>query len=371
VVLLVLAGVAGGGYWYFVLRQPVATTAADLEGRLVFVETALANDRLAQASEAVENILADAPDNARALELKKQINEALAQQKEPEPTPATTTVPRVTQPKGPSTAQRVDSIVADASMALAGGNIQQAQNLIAQGEKLAPDDQRWGRLKTQITEKEYQLRQQGEAQRRAQAVNSLLKTAAEYIVAEDFDRAIEAYDQVLEIDPANATAATGKANATNLARQRTAAIASIRRISPTKTEYIPPPGQRDGPKGFEGGGGVKVKRATRAASFPGELVIELNPPNAQPGQPYEIIVRLHNEGNRAIPVKFLELVTSYGGKSIGKGQQIPPRSPRINPKSNALIYQVRATWTEEQNQGSITATVTMVGDAKLTKTIKW
>jgi len=128
---------------------------------------------------------------------------------------------------------------------------------------------------------------------------------------------------------------------------------------------------RDGPKGFESGGRVKAKRATAAPTFPGELVIELNPPNAQPGQPYEVVVRLYNEGNRAILVKFLELVTSYGGKSIGKGQSISPMSPRINPKSSALIYRVRATWTEEQDQGSITATVTMVGDAKLTKTISW
>ena len=173
------------------------------------------------------------------------------------------------------------------------------------------------------------------------------------------------------MDPANATAATGKANATSLERQRTASIASIRRISPSKTEFIPPPGTRDGPQGFESGGGVKAKRATTAPTFPGELVIELNPPNAQPGQPYEIVIRLYNEGNRAILVKFLELVTSYGGKSIGKGQSISPMSPRINPKSSALLYRVRATWTEEQDQGNITATVTMVGDAKLTKTIRW
>ncbi len=373
VALVVIAFVfsAGAGYWYFTNQKPDAPIVDDFEGRLEFVETALENDRLAQASEAVEGILADSPNNPMALALKERISLALAQQEAPKPPPVTSTVPEVTRPSGPSMAQRADALVADASMALAGGDIQQARSLIAQGEQLVPSDERWGRLKNQIAEKENQIREQNEVQRRAPAVNSLLEQAAGYIVAEDFRGAIEAYDRVLEMDPANATAATGKANATNLERQRTASIASIRQISPSKTVFIPPPGTREGPRGFESGGGVKPKRATSAPTFPGELVIELNPPNAQPGQPYEIVVRLYNEGNRAILVKFLELVTSYGGKSIGKGQAISPMSPRINPKSSALLYRVRATWTEEQDQGNITATITLIGGAKLTKTISW
>jgi serine/threonine protein kinase/tetratricopeptide (TPR) repeat protein len=370
-VVIAFASSVGAGYWYFTHQKPDAPVVDDFDGRLEFVETALENDRLAQASEAVEGILADSPNNPMALALKERISLALAQQQAPKPPPVTSTVPEPTRPRGPSTAQRADALVADASMALAGGDIQQARSLIAQGEQLMPSDERWGRLKNQIAERESLLREQNEVQRRAPAVNSLLEQAAGYIVAEDFRRAIEAYDRVLEMDPANATAAAGKANATSLERQRTASIASIRQIRPSKTVFIPPPGTREGPRGFETGGGVKPKRATSAPTFPGELVIELNPPNAQPGQPYEIVIRLYNEGNRAILVKFLELVTSYGGRSIGKGQSISSMSPRINPKSSALLYRVRATWTEEQDQGNITATITLIGGAKLTKTITW
>jgi hypothetical protein len=155
------------------------------------------------------------------------------------------------------------------------------------------------------------------------------------------------------------------------AELRQAAMAFNRDIIESGTEYTAPPGKGEGPKGFEAGGGVNVKRATSAPTFPAAVIIELNPTNAQPGQPYVVRVRLNNEGNKAITVKYLELISSYGGKSIGKGQRIPPKVQKISPKATALLHEVQSTWVEEQNKGSITAIVTLVGDATLTKVISW
>jgi hypothetical protein len=97
----------------------------------------------------------------------------------------------------------------------------------------------------------------------------------------------------------------------------------------------------------------------------------VNPVNAQPGQPYVLLVRVHNAGNQTIHIKSLELVSSYGGRTIGKGQQIPARTPQVSPRATAVLHEVAGTWTEEQNKGSIVANVALVGGGSLTKSISW
>jgi serine/threonine protein kinase/tetratricopeptide (TPR) repeat protein len=378
IVLLALAGAAGGAYWY--MNRPTAPT--DLQSRFDFVEAALEQGRLAQASEAVENILGISPDNQRALDLKEQIRQALAQQEEPQPAPVTTSIPRQVTTQQPSDTRRAQELVADAGMAIAAGNFEEARRVIAQGRSLAPDNPRWAQLTKQLNEKQNELRQQDIAQRREQVIAGYLKQAAAHIEAEDYDQAILAYDQILGHDPNHTVAITGRTQAINLKRQleleqqrqaelRTASVAANREIIQSNTEYVAAPGKGDGPKGFDTGGGVKVGKATSAPRFPGELIIELNPTNAQPGQPYVVRVRLHNEGNRSVTVKSLELVSSYGGKNRGKGQQIPPKVQRINPKATAILHEVPGTWSEELSKGSITAVVTLVGNAQLRKTIRW
>jgi hypothetical protein len=78
-----------------------------------------------------------------------------------------------------------------------------------------------------------------------------------------------------------------------------------------------------------------------------------------------------NQGNAPIQVKSIELVSSYGGKPTGKGQQIPPRTQRVNPRATAVLLEVSSTWTEEQNKGMIVATVSLIGGGVLTKSIQW
>ena len=67
---------------------------------------------------------------------------------------------------------------------------------------------------------------------------------------------------------------------------------------------------------------------------------------------------------------MMSLISSYGGKSIGRGQSIK-KDQQISPKAITLIHKVSSNWTEEQNKGSITVIVTLVGNATLTKVISW
>jgi serine/threonine protein kinase/tetratricopeptide (TPR) repeat protein len=381
VVVLALAGAAGGGYWYVTTQS--APTVVDLESSFEFANKAFEGGELYEAFRMVESILEKSPDNQRALELKKQIQEALAQQEQAEtPTPATTTAPPAAAPSGPTVAERAQAFRENALMALNSNDIAGAREAIAEGERLNPSDARWAQLKKQLASKEAELRQQSIAQQREGLISGYLKQAANAVEADDYDKAIQAYDAILEHDPNHQGAITGKIQASNLKKQveleqqrqaelRQATLAFNRDIIESQTDYALPPGKDDGPKGFEAGGGVNVKRATKAPTFPAQLMIELNPTNAQPGQPYVIRVRINNEGNRAITIKFLELISSYGGKSIGRGQRIPPKVQKISPKATVLLHEVPGTWTEEQNKGSISAVVTLVGDATLTKVISW
>jgi serine/threonine protein kinase/tetratricopeptide (TPR) repeat protein len=379
VVILALAGAAGGSYWYVTNRT--GPTTADLDSRFQFAADAFDAGRLSQAFEAVENILAISPDNQRALDLREQIRKALDQQEQPErPTPATTTAPPAAS--GPTPAQRAQQFRDNALMALASDDIAGAHQAIAEGEKLNPSDSRWAQLKKQLAGKEAELRQQSIAQQRDNLLTGYFKQAADAVAAQDYDRAIQAYDAILEHDPNHQEAIMARTQAVNVKNQleleqqrqaelRQAAMAYNRDIIESGTEYAAPPGKSGGPKGFEAGGGVKVKRATNAPTYPAQLMIELNPTNAQPGQPYVIRIRINNEGNKAITIKYLELISSYGGKSIGRGKRISPKVQKISPKATVPLLEVSGTWTEEQNKGSITAVVTLVGDATLTKVISW
>jgi hypothetical protein len=91
----------------------------------------------------------------------------------------------------------------------------------------------------------------------------------------------------------------------------------------------------------------------------------------QPGDPYDLMVRVHNQGNKPIGVKSIELISTYGAKTTGKGQALTPLVQRVNARDTSVIFQTRGTWSEDQKQGSIEAVVTLIGDAKLRKTIRW
>ena len=99
--------------------------------------------------------------------------------------------------------------------------------------------------------------------------------------------------------------------------------------------------------------------------------VNIHPKTVQPGDPYYLRVRIHNQGNRPIVVKSIELISTFGSKTTGKGQQLPTMVQRVNPRDTSLIWEVSGTWSEDQNVGSIQAVVTLIGDAKLLKTIQW
>ncbi len=386
VAAVLLAGAGAGGYWYYTNHSGAAldggTGAATatpspevLNSRFEFAENLLEKGQVAQAFEVVQNILTIAPDNERALDLQGQIEEASARQAQQQ---------AQAQPgrgSESSSQQEAQTMAADAAMAIANGQLGDARALIARGREIDPSMARWDRLNQQIQQRARQLQTQQSQKERQGQISTQLQRATSHVEAGEYDAAIAAYDGVLDLDPTNAAATAGKSQVVGLRRQvqldrqrreeleQKTAVAPRRTIVESKTEFTDPRGQ-DGPKGFDVGG-VEVKKATSAPTFPAQVIIEVNPVNAQPGQPYVLRVRVFNEGNRPIHVKSLELVSSYGGRTTGKGQQLPARTQRVNPRSTAVLHEVSSTWTEEQNKGMIVANVALVGGGFLTKSISW
>ena len=382
-IVALLGAVGGGVYWFTQKGAPPGVVSAgsspapavstvDLEAQFDLARRSLDAGQLSQALNAVDAILFTEPDNPEALELKSLVKEKIDSM-EAAPAPTTTPpapAPMIPTPLGPSNAERATAFAADASIAIGGGDLKGAEQLIRQGEELDPGNPRWRQLKNQLqSARQQNVQQRATAERQAQ-IDRYVSEATEYLKAQNYDAAIAAYDKALEVDPNNAQLINAKNMAQTAMRQAAATAVTALAIHESKTQFVRP-GQPDAPKGFETSDGVKVQRATSAPDNPAELIVQIHPTTVQTGDPYYLRVRIHNKGNRPIGVKSLELISTFGGRAMGKGQQLTPLVQRVNPRDTSLIWEVPGTWVEDQNQGSIQAIVTLIGNAKLLKTIQW
>jgi serine/threonine protein kinase len=380
VALVVLLLAVGGGVFWFTQQGPRAgaTTGVnaatqptlDVASQLALAQRSFDAGQWSSALQAVDAILFVEPANAEALVMKERVGQAIDAMKAPAPTTAPS-LQAPPGPRGPSNSERVAALTADASLAIGAGDLARAEQLIREGRQIDPKSPRWQQLDQQLARSRSQSQQEAAREQQQAQIDALVGRATEHLKAQNYVEAIAAYDQALELDPNNARLIFDRNTAQNAMQQvAAAATVSALAIRQTKTEFIRP-GDSDVPKGFESGGGVQVNRATSAPDNPAELIVEIHPKTVQPGDPYYLRVRVHNQGNRPVGVKSIELVSTFGSRTTGKGQQLTPMVQRVNPRDTSLIWEVPGTWSEDQNTGSIQAIVTLIGDAKLVKTIQW
>jgi serine/threonine protein kinase/tetratricopeptide (TPR) repeat protein len=380
VAVALLLGIGGGIYWFTQMRNPpdvAATTitnpptpqAPTIEERLATVRRALDGGLLAAASNDVEQILLTDPDNAEALALKAQI-EAAQQKGHPVQTAQTTAPPTPSASQKPSQTEQASKLAVSASMAMGRGSFDEAEAFIRQGRQLDPANPAWQQLSQQIAEARQNSARAAELQKRQAVIDGYVTQAAGHMKNRNYEAAITEYDKALQQDPNNVQLITLRNSAQVAIEQQKAASVAALEIEDGGTQYVPPPGGPEGPKGFESGG-VKVQQATKAPDNPGELIVQIRPETVQLGDPYDLLIRIHNQGNNVLGVKSIELISTFGSKTTGKGQLLTPLVQRINARDTSVIFQTRGTWSEDQKQGSIEAVVTLIGDAKLKKTIRW
>jgi serine/threonine-protein kinase len=127
---------------------------------------------------------------------------------------------------------------------------------------------------------------------------------------------------------------------------------------------------KDDIMGFEAEPGIEVGE-TADSFLPAEILIEVSPEDAKPGERYVVRVSLFNAGYRPIRIASLELVSRFGDKTVGKGQPIPVVASEIAPQATAVIYEVAGTWKESLNEGEIETHVALTEGGTLTKRLIW
>ena len=269
----------------------------------------------------MQNILTIAPGNPRALELQEAVRKAVEDQTKSKPAQPSPPVekPRPVPSSEPTPRERAATFAADAALALSNGQLEEAQSLIARGQRLDSKSPRWSELRDQLRAR------QADAELKSFASN-YVQEGTHSLEAANYQGAIDAYKKAMEYEPESQEARNGLDRAISLKHQAEAkqqvAAAPARLFVESATVFTPSQSDTEEVLGFEMEDRFKVNE-TADPFFPAQIIIELNPTDAKPGEPYVLRVRVFNEGYRAIEVRSLELVSRFGGKATGKGVRIP------------------------------------------------
>ena len=131
--------------------------------------------------------------------------------------------------------QKAAAQVRAADAALARGDFAAAESGLAEALRIAPWDQGAVALSRRLDDAK--LRAQRDAEAKAQSartaqINGLLNEATDAIEKKQYEAAIAAYNRVIEIDPANTVAQTGKGDALTLRGRRRLRRAEVARAAP-------------------------------------------------------------------------------------------------------------------------------------------
>ncbi len=341
----------------------VASDAATIEGAEPPSDAAEAAD-VADAPRATTEPADPAPEPTDSRPLAQSEPTQIEADRRPTSTPAAAPPPAI------SAARRAAAEADAAGAALDRGELVDAGRAIARGRQLDAAQPVWRDLDDRLQALRAERDQRRQAQERA---GRYLEEALGHLEADQLDESIAAFRKTLVFDPENVQASNGLRQVESLKRKQEALqqpSASQRSFSESTT-VLASTAQGSELEGFSADDSVRVEKGSADLSAPGEVLIELNPRDAKPSEPYTLTVRLHNETNTGLLIRSLELVTSYGGRKLGEGVEIPLNLRRIDARSTAVLHQASGQWKEEQNAGgSITATVTLV-KGKLKKSLTW
>jgi hypothetical protein len=139
-----------------------------------------------------------------------------------------------------------------------------------------------------------------------------------------YEEAVALFDQALKLDPQSARARQGRVDASHLRRT----------FATTPTKFIGKP-KKGVPVGFEG--------EPPDPAYQGRIDFEFVPPRVKPGDTFVVRAFLHNEGQKAIEVDNIQMLTIIDGKT---GKAPPGRTSRVTPGSRVLLGEFTTTWKE-------------------------
>jgi serine/threonine-protein kinase len=386
------AAVGGGAYYSFVLQKPGAappvTQAVAPRPTVAPAPTAAATPTPPPVTAAPQPTFA--PPEGKAAASVRAANAAFNRgqydravenaQKALREDPSNTTAQQILDKaeKGQQAATRVRA----GEAALARGDFAAAEREAEAARALALWDRSVADLRRRIDAARAEARRAAETQaqqQRAAQINDLLNQGATALGAKQYDAALAAYDQVLQIDPGNAAAQTGRTGAISAKSMAEAAAAggggaarpahafvagtSVAQASKTDTGNTPP--------GFDVTPEVEVQRGSQAAALPGRLVIEASPASPKAGDRFSVSAYLANDGAQPIELERMIVSTTIDGGNPRRGP-VAPRAATVAPRQRALIFQLRPQlWKQDTTSWEMEIVVFTSKGATYRNTLTW
>jgi tetratricopeptide (TPR) repeat protein len=240
-----------------------------------------------------------------------------------------------------------------AEAALARGDFALAESELDAARRLAPWDRGVAEFSSRIGEARARAQRDTDTKAqsaRATQINGLLNEASAALERKQYEASLAAYNRVIELDPGNTVAQTGKSNALTLKGVAEAGASggrpggAVHSFVPGKTEAKGT--EQGGLVGFEDSAGVDVKKGTQAAELPGRIVFEASPASPKPGERFKVSVFLSNEGPQAIQLATMTVATILDGKR--QSGPIPLSVTTVAPGQRAPVFQTpgEQVWKE-------------------------
>jgi hypothetical protein len=260
--------------------------------------------------------------------------------------------------------QKAETRFAAARTALAANNFSKAMSEAEAGRGLAPWDSRGTDLISTIQRAQQRARQEEDQKKRqatlAQA-NTLLAQAETAFQSQKYDAAINLYDEVLKLDPQNARAGIGKANALGAKAMAAAAVsapaASGKSFVEAKTEASSKQTRTSGnlPPGFEETPGVEVQKGTQATQLPGKIQFDVTPKSPKGGEKYTVKISFANEGAAPIQIASMLVTTTINGKK--RSGPVPPLVKDVAPRQTGQLLVLPDYWKDDTSSWTMEVTV--------------
>jgi tetratricopeptide (TPR) repeat protein len=185
-------------------------------------------------------------------------------------------------------------------------------------------------------------------QKQQTAVNGLLAQADAALSAQNYDAAIELYDEAIKLDGQNQRAVQGRTGAIAARAIATAGARTPRKAfvaGKTTAQSAETRATGNQPPGFENSPGVNVRSATQAAELPGKILFEVSPEAVKGGDRYVVRIYFLNEGKAPIGIRDMVIASKVNGR--GNQGAVAPLAREVAPQQKALLRELPDLWKED------------------------
>lgn len=197
-----------------------------------------------------------------------------------------------------------------------------------------------------------------QAARRADEIGGLMDRARQAAAAGRYQEAASLFDRVLQLDPRDSSAASGKADAEN------AAASLSRRFMPGRTVVVTKSGRAD-LSGFDTGD----VRVAKAPDYSGHIDFQAAPERVKPGDPFAIKVTLTNDGRKDYRLASILLTTTQNSEQTGG--PIRPPSQELRTKRSITLAEHKGTWEKNIKSWRMDVKVTTSNGDEFSSTLSW